>query len=101
MEELGDKIYRDCMDLLMNTRFITAYISHMAIYIDDIAGNVCDLNNELDEEQLDEILYHYEDFIVPNLDSLNRNFQYYQLNILELENNINQLLSKYSDRGNN
>lgn len=101
MKEIVDKIYSDCMDLLLYTRYINAYISNIAIHIDSIAADSCDFHG-MDDEQLHDIHYQYEDNIIPNLDGLNQHLQDYQTNILELKNNINQLMSKCSeDRSNN
>ena len=101
MKEIADKIYSDCMKLLLYTRHINAYISNIAIHIDSIATDSCDFHG-MDDEQLHNIHYQYEDIIIPKLDGLNQNLQDYQTNILELENNINQLMSKCSeDRSNN
>ena len=101
MKEIVDKIYSDCMNLLLYTRHINAYISNIAIHIDSIATDSCDFHG-MDDEQLHNIHYQYEDIIIPKLDGLNQNLQDYQTNILELKNNINQLMSKCSeDRSNN
>lgn len=91
--ESSDKVYGDCMDLLLHTRFIIAYISQMAIHIDDIASIACDLH-ELDDEQMDDIRCQYEDIIIPFFDSLNQILQDYQLDMEELDNDIHQLLGK-------
>ena len=100
MKELADKIYSDCEELLWHTIYINAYISKIAIHIDSIATDSCDFLG-MGDKQLHDIHYQYEDNIIPNWDGLNQHLHDYQSTILELDNNINQLLSKYSDRSNN